>query len=84
MQESKASHLAFLLETASPSPSSATHGLAARARQAQLLEDHNACVAAFAAAMRALASADRDAHAALVNRLTQLNAELGGPEPARH
>lgn len=69
MVASKQAHFGFLREVSEREAAGEPRSLAAAARLAGLLAEHDAAVKRFAAAMRALAGRDGDAHAALVRRL---------------
>lgn len=82
MLASKDAHFQALEAVSAKVKEGGRRSLAETAHLAQLLESHDACVAAFAAAMRELATVDPDANSALLGAITELNRELGGPQPA--
>lgn len=77
MLASKDAHFTFLDSLHRRYELGGTRTLAEIARLDQLLDDHDRCVQHFAREMRALGTADRAAHALLVNAMTRLNQTLG-------
>ena len=77
MLASKDAHFGFLEELDRRVKNGGQRTLAEAARLAQLLQEHHACVHAFATTVRRLASAEPAAHAALVAALAKVNQAVG-------
>lgn len=77
MQASKTEHLEFLEHLNAKYEAGGTPSFAESRRLAQLLEIHDQRVAAFSAAMKALAAGDPDSSRRLIDCLSTLNRSLG-------
>ena len=77
MLVSKDAHFGFLQQLNRKVKDGGQRTLTEAARLQQLLAEHNTCVKDFASTVRALASSEPTAHAALVAALASLNQALG-------
>ncbi len=77
MLVSKDAHFGFLQQLNRKVKDGGQRTLAEAARLQQLLAEHNTCVKDFAGTVRALASSEPAAHAALVTALASLNQAMG-------
>lgn len=81
MNASKQAHFAFLETLELKYQNGGSRTLAEAAHQEGLLAEHNACVKAFVAAQKSLASSNAEAHKRFIALLAEYNAHIGATTP---